>query len=51
MWRLQNDEAPASRDSTVKEEESSEAAFTEIELDVRPPDTRAAPLSPPWVRP
>jgi len=51
MWRLQNDESPASRDSTVKEEESSEAAFTEIELDVRPPDTRAAPLSPPWVRP
>jgi twitching motility protein PilU len=51
MWRLQNDESPASRDSTVKEEESAEAAFTEIELDVRPPDTRAAPLSPPWARP
>jgi twitching motility protein PilU len=51
MWRLQNDESPAARESTVKEEESAEAAFTEIELDVRPPDTRAAPLSPPWARP
>jgi twitching motility protein PilU len=51
MWRLQNDDTPASRDSTVREEESSEASFTEIALDVRPPDTRAAPLSPPWVRP
>ncbi|HEY6132719.1 MAG TPA: PilT/PilU family type 4a pilus ATPase [Rubrivivax sp.] len=51
MWRLQNDEAPGSRDTAVKEEESSEAAFTEITLDVRPPDTRAAPLTPPWVKP
>jgi twitching motility protein PilU len=50
MWRLQNDEAPGSRDATVKEEESAEAAFTEITLDVRPPDTRAAPLTPPWVK-
>ena len=44
LWRLQNDSAPASRSTVVKVPESDAATFTEITLDVRPEDTRAAAL-------
>ena len=44
LWRLQNDQAPASRSTVVKVPESDAATFTEITLDVRPEDTRAAAL-------
>ena len=47
LWRLQNDQVPASRVSP-KREESEAATFTELTIDVRPDDGRAAtPL--PWV--
>jgi twitching motility protein PilU len=46
LWRLQNDQAPVSR-VAPKKEESDQATFTEITLDVRPEDSRATP-SAPW---
>jgi len=45
LWRLQNEQAPASR-IAPKKEEAEAATFTEIAIDVRPEDTRGA--SPPW---
>jgi len=45
LWRLQNEQAPASR-SAAKKEEAETATFTEIAIDVRPEDSRSA--SPPW---
>jgi twitching motility protein PilU len=47
LWRLQNDQAPASRVAPKKEEPET-ATFTELTIDVRPEETRpATPL--PWV--
>jgi twitching motility protein PilU len=51
MWRLQNEDEAGLIETPKREEESAEATYNEITLDVRPPDTRAAPLTPPWVRP
>ncbi len=45
LWRLQNEQAPASR-IAPKKEEAEAATFTEIAIDVRPEDSRSA--SPPW---
>lgn len=45
LWRLQNEQAPASR-IAPKKEEAEAATFTEISIDVRPEDARGA--SPPW---
>ena len=45
LWRLQNEQAPASR-ITPKKEEAEAASFTEMAIDVRPEDTRGA--APPW---
>jgi twitching motility protein PilU len=45
LWRLQNDQAPVSR-VAPKKEESDQATFTEITLDVRPDDGRAAAAAP-----
>ncbi|MES2102071.1 MAG: PilT/PilU family type 4a pilus ATPase [Pseudomonadota bacterium] len=36
MWRLQNDTSPVSRLTPKREEQSDQATFTEITLDVRP---------------
>jgi twitching motility protein PilU len=49
LWRLQNDQAPVSR-VAPKKEESDQATFTEITLDVRPDDGRAAAAAPWAVR-
>jgi twitching motility protein PilU len=46
LWRLQNEMAPASR-VAPKKEESEQATFTEISIDVRPEDSRAPGV--PWV--
>jgi twitching motility protein PilU len=46
LWRLQNDQAPASR-IAPKKEESEAATFTEMSIEVRPDDTRGSP-QPPW---
>jgi len=45
LWRLQNEQTPASR-IAPKKEEAEAATFTEIAIDVRPEDSRSA--SPPW---
>jgi twitching motility protein PilU len=45
LWRLENDQAPMSR-VAPKKEEPDQATFTEITLDVRPEDSRPAPLAP-----
>ena len=45
IWRLQNDTGPVSKAAAQKQEPDG-ATFTEIMLDVLPPDTRAAPLGP-----
>ena len=45
LWRLQNEQAPASR-IAPKKEEAEAATFTEMAIDVRPEDARGA--SPPW---
>jgi len=45
LWRLQNEQTPASRISP-KKEEAEVATFTEIAIDVRREDSRSA--SPPW---
>ncbi len=47
MWRLQNSTGPATGRALVQEEESDEATFTDITLDVHPTDTKGkAPM--PW---
>jgi twitching motility protein PilU len=48
LWRLQNDQAPASR-TTPKKDEPEAATFTEISLEVRADDGRpGAGMPPPW---
>jgi twitching motility protein PilU len=50
LWRLQNDQTPISR-IVPKKEEPEAATFTEITLDVRADEPRAAAAaSPPWSR-
>ncbi len=46
LWRLQNEQAPASRIAPKKEEPEA-ASFTEISIEVRPDDGRGEAL-PPW---
>jgi twitching motility protein PilU len=46
LWRLQNEQAPASR-AAPKKEESETATFTEVTIDVRPEDPLPV-VSPPW---
>ena len=47
MWRLQNDETPASRVSPIKRGgEPDEAIYTEVSVDVRPEDR---PVAAPWM--
>ncbi len=48
LWRLQNEQAPVSRVSP-KKDESEQATFTDITIEVRPEDTRSAGL--PWLIP
>ncbi|MDO9075613.1 MAG: PilT/PilU family type 4a pilus ATPase [Rubrivivax sp.] len=40
LWRLQNEQAPASR-TVAKKEENEAASFTEIAIDVRPEEARS----------
>ena len=47
LWRLQNDQPPASR-AAVKKDEPEAASYTEVSIDVRPEDPRLA--NPPWMR-
>jgi twitching motility protein PilU len=47
LWRLENETAVVSR-IAPKKDESEAAAYTEMTLDVRPEDKRAAPA--PWVK-
>jgi twitching motility protein PilU len=44
LWRLQNEQAPVSR-AAPKKEEPEAASFTEITIDVRAEESRAAPLT------
>jgi twitching motility protein PilU len=46
LWRLQNEQAPASR-TTPKKEEQEAPNFTEFSIDVRPEEPRAS-AQPPW---
>jgi len=46
LWRLQNEQAPVSR-VAPKKEESEQATFTDITIEVRPEDTRSAGV--PWL--
>jgi twitching motility protein PilU len=46
LWRLQNEQAPVSR-AAPKKEEAEQATFTEITIEVRPEDGRAAGV--PWL--
>jgi twitching motility protein PilU len=46
LWRLQNDQSPISR-VAPKKEESENATFTEITIDVRPDDGRSPTTPPP----
>ena len=46
LWRLQNEQAPASR-IAPKKEEADAAVFTEFSIDVRPDESRASP-QPAW---
>ena len=46
LWRLQNDQSPISR-AAPKKEEPEAASFTELQIDVRPEETRLN-ASPPW---
>ena len=48
LWRLQNEQAPASR-VALKKEEPEAASFTEMSFDVRPEDTRLR-SAPPWAQ-
>ena len=51
LWRLQNDQTPMSRVSP-KKEESENATFTELTVDVRPEEPRpGTPQSPAWPTP
>ncbi len=45
MWRLQNDTTPVSRLTPKREEQSDQATFTEITLDVRPEPATTASAS------
>ncbi len=45
MWRLQNDTSPVSRLVPKREEQSDQATFTEITLDVRPEPATTASAS------
>jgi twitching motility protein PilU len=48
LWRLQNDQTPASRIAPKKEEPET-ATFTELTIDVRAEDARpGAGATPPW---
>ncbi|MDO9094664.1 MAG: PilT/PilU family type 4a pilus ATPase [Rubrivivax sp.] len=47
LWRLQNEQTPISRAAPKKEEPES-ATYTELAIDVKPEDTRAA--APPWAK-
>ena len=47
LWRLENEQAPVLR-AAAKKDESDAATFTEMSIEVRPPDTRAAELTPTW---
>ena len=44
VWRLQNDEAPASRAPVNKKVDSDEAVYTEVTVEVRPEEKPATPL-------
>jgi twitching motility protein PilU len=44
VWRLENDEAPASRVPVNAKADSEEAVFTEVSVEVRPETKAAAPL-------
>ena len=44
VWRLQNDETPASRAPENKKADSDEAVYTEVSVEVRPEAKAAAPL-------
>ncbi|RVT54262.1 PilT/PilU family type 4a pilus ATPase [Rubrivivax albus] len=44
VWRLQNDETPASRAPENKKADSDEAVYTEVSVEVRPESKAAAPL-------
>ncbi|RVU47094.1 PilT/PilU family type 4a pilus ATPase [Rubrivivax rivuli] len=46
LWRLQNEQAPASRTAPKKEEQEA-PTFTEFSIDVRPEEPRAS-AQPPW---
>ncbi len=46
LWRLQNEQAPASR-AAPKKEENEAATFTEVTIDVRPEDPLPV-VAPPW---
>ena len=45
MWRLQNDTSPVSRLTPKREEQTDQATFTEITLDVRPEPATTASAS------
>jgi twitching motility protein PilU len=45
MWRLHNDMTPVSK-ASVQRDEPEGASFTDITLDVLPPESRHAPLGP-----
>ena len=47
LWRLQNEQTPISR-AAPKKEETESATYTELAIDVKPEDTRAA--APPWAK-
>jgi twitching motility protein PilU len=49
MWRLQNDDTPASRIPAGAKAESDEAVFTEVTVEVRPLDKPASQAAP-WMR-
>lgn len=47
LWRLQNEAAPASRATPPRRDEGEAATFTDLTIDVRADDGRAA-VPPPW---
>jgi twitching motility protein PilU len=44
VWRLENEETPASRAPVSKKVESDEAVYTEVTMEVRPAEKPSAPL-------
>jgi twitching motility protein PilU len=44
LWRLHNDMSPVSKAAAAAPQEPEGASFTDITLDVLPPDSRAVPL-------